>query len=213
VNTVGIAEPGCPSTPVTALVGYLDRHAPEKSVSLRRRFPGAAAALAPGRQLGPHDHAAPPENLLAYIELARETLATAEEQIEIDTAILRKRLRIAARVRLIGALVATLSAAGLIGALIADARTLAFSGAAVSFVSSVSTLVAQHVEAPIFGDGSGPQALFTELVGLKQQLRMHRQEAELAARGALSSEAALALVRQANKLVAELDGIEMKLGR
>jgi hypothetical protein len=207
------AETDDPVTVVTALVGYLDKHSPEMAVDLRKRFPGAARVLAPGKQLGPDDDEAGPKQTAALLQLSREALSTAKAQIEINTATLHGRLRFAARIRLVGALVATLSGAGLIGALIAEARILAFSGAAISFVSSVATLIAQYVEAPIYGDNSGPQALFASLVPLKQQMFELLQEVELAARGVAGEASALALVRQANKLVAELDGIEMKMGR
>ena len=201
-----------PVTQVTALVSYLDKHAPETSAHLRERFPDAAAALAPGKQLGPLDDASAGETAV-FLELAREALIAAKTQIETNTALLKERLRLAARIRLIGALVATLSGAELIGALIAEARILAFSGAVISFVSSVATLTAQYVKSPIYGDNTGPQALFASLVPLRQQVTEQLQEVELAAKGATGDSSALGLVRQANKLVAELDGIEMKMGR
>jgi hypothetical protein len=213
MTTVKAAGYDDPITVVTALVGYLDKHAPDMTVALRKRFPDAAAVLAPGKQLGPGDDAAVSGKTAVFLELAREALITAKAQIETNTATLKGRLRFAARIRLIGALVATLSGAGLIGALIAEARILAFSGAAVSFASSVATLIAQYVESPVYGENTGAQALFASLVPLKQEVIEQLHEVELAARGAVGKASALALVRQANKIVANLDAIEMKLGR
>lgn len=204
---------GAVVTQVTALVDYLHRQAPETAAALRAKFPEAADSLTPGKWLGSGDEAFSTQQTMAFLELAREALGTARRQVDKSTDMLRARMRFAARFRLFGSFVAALSGAGMIGALIAEARILAFAGAAISFLSSLATLVAQYVEAPMYGENTGPQALFASLVPLKQQITECLQEVELAAQGRLHGLSALALVRQANKLVAELDGIEMKIGK
>ena len=219
---------------VSALVDYLEQHDPARIAGLRERFPGERELLAPGRKLGnvvrsedPHQEA-PRQRLrelfhfdsttdiekdhsALLITLAHEALEAAKARLGDNSETLKRRMRRAANVRLGGNLVAALSGVGLIGALVAEAQLAAIATATVSLTSTTVSLVSQHLDAPVYGKGSGTRELFGQLVIMTRNIVELEQMLAIRDRTGYSPLVPEELARRANALVAELRSLEVMI--
>jgi hypothetical protein len=127
---------------VQAIVNLLNRREPAALAELRARFPSQANLLEPGKRLGPE--AAAESEMLK--ELARLTIVVAKTESETVSQKVRRRIRMSSRLRLAGAMVASLSSGGLVAALSQGSTAVALVSGCIAFLSSSFTLIAQYLE-------------------------------------------------------------------
>lgn len=146
---------------INALVGLLNTYHPATLEELKRKHPAYAAQLEPGIRLG----AVEISDAHVYVEVALHGLQTARERVEPNMRRLRHRLSRAKRLRLIGQIVAAMTSIGLLTALLAGwDQGVTVATAVVNFAAVVASLVAGHLEAPLYGGTGTLIDLFETLV-------------------------------------------------
>lgn len=128
--------------PIQALVDLLGREDPGGLEGLQRAYPSYKRALEPGKKLG--DEAPPTEQLLQ--DLARLTIGAAKREGQTTSQQIQRKIRVSGRLRLVGAIVSSLSSGTFMAALSQGSTRAAWVGGAIAFASSSFTLIAQYVE-------------------------------------------------------------------
>jgi hypothetical protein len=191
---------------VNGLVGLLADHRPEALDALRVRYPEQAQVLRPGTMMGSST-----VDSLLLVELALEGLRVVQARAEPNLRRLRSRLARAKNLRLAGNVVATLTGAGLIAALVADADLLAKIAAVVNFAVSLFALGAAHLETPVYGGPGSLLQSYETLVNAAARAEQLSAELEACLRVKARPAQALELVRRANELAGELRVAERAL--
>lgn len=187
---------------VWALIDYLDHHSPPVMARVRAENP-ELSELSSGRQLGPSVGKAD-----VYADIAKSALEIAENKIDSMSAYLKTRMMRAARWRMISSITAAVSTAGLVGALLVNARIAAIVTASVNVIASIVSILTQQFENSFLGQGPNAYELFKKLVSLAARVVGLRNELTLAEISNFSEDELLELTRKANALVAELHEVE-----
>jgi hypothetical protein len=194
----------------SALGRLLRQDRPEEAAALARAHPELAAALAGVKVLGEGAGAAAPADRLreGLMEMARLGLAAAAARVARIGQSLPRRARRAKRLKLFGGLVAAVSSAGVISALALAQPLAAMLSAGLSLVTSVTALVGEHIESPLFGARKSLAELLAEMLAIEKDIR-DAEIALLEAAAAPSTAAAGALARAANEIAARLRVLEL----
>jgi hypothetical protein len=164
-----------------AIVELIQASAPERLAQLKRSFPEDLDLLSAGLPLGEKD--GPPTSHGVFCELARAGLEEAKREVAaILSDLPRKALR-AKRIRLAGAILATVISAGVVSsAIFGDTRTTVIT-ALISFAATTIGLLANYLETPVFGT-KGVAELIEECL----RLEVDSQNAMLALEQQLAGE-------------------------
>jgi len=152
---------------VNSIVELLAAEAPVRLHALRQRYPEQEQMLRVGRILGTNQSR---QSDRIYCDLCSAGLDAAEQHLTRLLQVLPTRLTRAKKLRLIASIVTSLTSAGVLAAVFADATLVSRVTATVAFVAAVSTLLAQYLEVPLSGKGTIANHL-EELVGLEVRLR------------------------------------------
>jgi hypothetical protein len=204
---------------INGLVSLLEDHGSIALDDLRARFPEYAADLRSGALLGSRTENArrkagvtKQSPGLAWIEVASSALRVAVERSRPNADRVRARLALAKNLRLVGSIVATLTGAGLIGSLSAQLHgPVTVATAVVNFVATLFTLVANHLEASLYGGRGTLFDLFVRMTKLTPEAEQLLQELLVHGRTDPNAADALECVRRANVLATELRTIEENL--
>jgi hypothetical protein len=135
----------------------LRRRQPDLVTGLTALYPNLESALEGRRPLGPEVAAEAAQDAgatAAATEIAKAALVEARKDLNEVLAVLTRRTRTLARLRLAGGVITSISSAGVIAALIGSNFTAQISSAMVAFASSMLALVAGYIEDFSGGDGS-----------------------------------------------------------
>jgi hypothetical protein len=135
---------------------------------LRERYPSQDDWLRAGMQMGEAAEQDIPTQF--YCDLCRGGVVFAERQVEALLERLPRRLARAKRLRLVSAIIASLSSAGVISFLFIKAISEAEITSAVAFIASVGNLVAEYLETTI-GGGKGIYDGISEMLQIEGSLR------------------------------------------
>ena len=137
---------------VNALVELLDRHERHALETLRQRYPSDRELLTVGTVMGGGGASQSLSPEAVYLDLAIEGLQTAKARVEPNIQRLRSRLQNAKRIRLIGQIIGAVTSAGLIAAILGEWRTpVTITTALINFGAVLCTLIAGHLETPLYG--------------------------------------------------------------
>ncbi len=138
-----------PAPKANAIVELLKASAPERLNQLQRTFPHEVNLLSEGLPLGPGDGLEHSHGVLC--ELTRAGLEEAKREVAAILAELPRRALRAKRIRLAGAVLATVISAGVVSsAIFGDTRTTIIT-ALISFAATTIGLLANYLETPLFG--------------------------------------------------------------
>ncbi len=188
---------------IWAMIDYLDQNNPSFMSRIRKENPDIAPALSSGRTLGSNEG-----KVSIYSEIAKSSLEMAENKIDTTTAFLKRRMARAAHWRMFASITAAISTAGLIGALLVNARLASIITASVNVIASVVSIASQQLEVSFFGHGPNSYEIFRKLVSLASRVVGLRSELKLAEVSESSESEVLELTRRANALIAELQEVE-----
>ena len=183
----------------SALVGLLSDHSPDDLSELRACYPDFAQLLQPGTTLGTLD-----ADTRVLVELALRSLRVVQARAQPNLERLRTRLARAKMLRLLGGVVSTLTGAGLIAALVADAQLLAKLAAVVNFAVTLFALVASHLETPVYGGPGSLLESYETLAAADARAGLLAAELEACLHTKPRRAQVLDLVRRANELAADL---------
>jgi hypothetical protein len=137
---------------------------------LRDSHPDYASLLRPGMVMGEASPATTDRRRL-YCDLCREGIQASETQLANLLKSLPVRLARAKKLRLAAAIVSSVASAGVLTAVFANAAMAARVAAAIAFLATLGTLLAQYFETPIVGAKAGVGEYLQELIGLEKQLQ------------------------------------------
>jgi hypothetical protein len=192
---------------VDALVNALNRYQPEQLDKLRQQYPEQSELLALGQLMGEVN----PDTILVA-KLAIMTLKAIKPPARSILNLLRRRLKQARKIRLIGNIVSAISSAGLISAVLVDSKGAALASALINLVSSVSQLISQHLESSSFGNQKGIQELFDQLVETVVDIEELESKLAVALKIQDNQEELLRLAQESNALVAQVRKVELTTG-
>jgi hypothetical protein len=192
---------------VDALVNALNRYQPEQLDKLRQQYPEQSELLALGQLMGEVN----PDTILVA-KLAIMTLKAIKPPARSILNLLRRRLKQARKIRLMGNIVTAISSAGLISAVLVDSKGAALASALINLVSSVSQLISQHLESSSFGNQKGLQELFEQLVETVVDIEELESKLAVALKIQDNPEELLRLAQESNALVAQVRKVELTTG-
>jgi hypothetical protein len=192
---------------VDALVNALNRYQPEQLDKLRQQYPEQSELLALGQLMGEVN----PDTILVA-KLAIMTLKAIKPPARSILNLLRRRLKQARKIRLMGNIVTAISSAGLISAVLVDSKGAALASALINLVSSVSQLISQHLESSSFGNQKGIQELFDQLVETVVDIEELESKLAVALKIQDNPEELLRLAQESNALVAQVRKVELTTG-
>jgi hypothetical protein len=193
---------------VTSLVSLLAAQDSPALENLRKRYP-TVTGLQPGlKVLGAEKDI----SVLAFQELAIETLRVSRSRMAEIGRHLDKRLRWARRVRLGSSLVGGLASAGLLGAVLLEQRLATLVSAAVTFISSSLAVVGDFVENGAAGTAGGLASMRLRAAAAIGQIAALDGEVKLLSALNASSSERITVIQQANALAAEVRQIEFEAG-
>ena len=192
---------------VDALVNALNRYQPEQLDKLRQQYPEQSELLALGQLMGE----VTPDTILVA-KLAIMTLKAIKTPARSILNLLRRRLKQARKIRLMGNIVSAISSAGLISAVLVDSKGAALASALINLVSSVSQLISQHLESSSFGNQKGIQELFDQLVETVVDIEELESKLAVALKIQDNPEELLRLAQESNALVAQVRKVELTTG-
>ena len=166
---------------VNSIVELLEADNPARIAELRARYPAQADTLRKGLVLGT---ARPPDaSTQIYCDLCREGLAAGERQLAVLLRELPRRLARAKRLRLLAALAASLTSAGVMSAVFSGSPTLAKITSVIAFAATAANLLAHYAETPVAGGHGSLADSLDELVRIEGQLHDARARLSVAERG------------------------------
>ena len=192
---------------VDALVNALNRYQPEQLDKLRQQYPEQSELLALGQLMGEVN----PDTILVA-KLAIMTLKAIKTPARSILNLLRRRLKQARKIRLMGNIVSAISSAGLISAVLVDSKGAALASALINLGSSVSQLISQHLESSSFGNQKGIQELFDQLVETVVDIEELESKLAVALKIQDNQEELLRLAQESNALVAQVRKVELTTG-
>ncbi|MEG4535229.1 hypothetical protein [Microcoleus sp. D2_18a_D3] len=192
---------------VNALVDALNRYQPEQLDKLRQQYPEQSELLALGQLMGEVN----PDTILVA-KLAIMTLRAIKTPGRNILNRLRRRLRRARKIRLMGNIVTAISSAGLISAVLVESKGAAIASALINLVSSVSLLISQHLESSSLGNQNGLQELFDQLVEAVVDIEDLESKLTVALKTQDNEDELLRLAQEANALVAQVRKVELIIG-
>ena len=192
---------------VDALVNALNRYQPEQLDKLRQQYPEQSELLALGQLMGE----VTPDTILVA-KLAIMTLKAIKTPARSILNLLRRRLKQARKIRLMGNIVSAIRSAGLISAVLVDSKGAALASALINLVSSVSQLISQHLESSSFGNQKGIQELFDQLVETVVDIEELESKLAVALKIQDNPEELLRLAQESNALVAQVRKVELTTG-
>jgi hypothetical protein len=192
---------------VNALVDALNRYQPEQLDKLRQQYPEQSELLALGQLMGEVN----PDTILVA-KLAIMTLKAIKTPARSILNLLRRRLKQARKIRLMGNIVTAISSAGLISAVLVDSKGAALASALINLASSVSQLISQHLESSSFGNQKGIQELFDQLVETVVDIEELESKLAVALKIQDNPEELLRLAQESNALVAQVRKVELTTG-
>ncbi|AKG23014.1 hypothetical protein [Calothrix sp. 336/3] len=149
---------------------------------------------------------------IAVAELAIIALSTTKTRIDICLTWLRRRLKSSMKLRLIGNLVSAVTSVGLISAVLMESRNAAIATAVINFISSVSLVISQYLESPLFAKNNNPQELFDQLIQSVSEAENLQFKLTVAIKMGATNAELLELSEKANNLVASVRKIEAIIG-
>jgi hypothetical protein len=197
----------------TALVRLLREYDPAVLSQLHADGEKAGIAFRDDFELGVRESAAPTSQTALQVRarLARAGLQVVRRRVGPNLDRLRSRLARARTIRLWGNLLAAALSAGVIGALLANENNLAKLSAVLEFLVVSSTLLADHLEAALYGGKRPNLDLFQELARDAADAEGLDLELQAVEEGALSASAAEKLIGRANAVAARLRRNEQDL--
>jgi hypothetical protein len=192
---------------VNALVDALNRYQPDQLDKLRQQYPEQSELLAQGQLMGEVN----PEPILVA-KLAIMTLKAIKTPARNILNRLRKRLKRARKIRLIGNIVTAISSAGLISAVLVDSKGAAIASALINLVSSISLLISQHLESSSFGNQNGLHELFDQLVETVVDMEDLESKLTVALKIQDDEDELLRLAQESNALVAQVRKVQLIIG-
>jgi hypothetical protein len=155
---------------INSIVELLSASAKDTGVLdvLRERYPNQRDWLRAGMEMGEADE----QNVAMqfYCDLCREGVLAAEQEVAALLERLPRRVARAKRLRLVSAIITSLSSAGVISFLFINAISEAEITSAVAFIASVGNLVAEYLETTIGGRKSIYDGI-TEMLQIEGRLR------------------------------------------
>lgn len=149
--------------PVRAISNLMAHNAGQRLADLRLKFPEYPEFFDPKYTLGVNEAKAAveangpdftlnPRKTEALLALIDDGLSLINTRIPIIIRALSHRLKTTRQIKLAGGAVAALSSAGVISALAISKPTVALASAILGFLSSLASLVGDHLEKPLVGD-------------------------------------------------------------
>jgi hypothetical protein len=164
MNVTSAAEPR-----FNSIVELLASANPATLDRLRNSHPDYATLLRPGMVMGGAGPATDRRKL--YCDLCREGIQAAETQLAALLQNLPVQLARAKKLRLAAAVVSSIASAGVLTAVFANAALEARVAAAIAFLATLGTLLAQYFETPIVGAKPSIGEYLHELIGLEKRLQ------------------------------------------
>ena len=110
-----------------------------------------------------------------------------------------------------GNIIATLTGAGLIAALVADADLLAKAAAVVNFTVTLFALVATHLETPVYGGSGSVLEAYETLITASSEADELTTALQTSVRIGSDKEHIWELVRRANEVASKMRLVERRL--
>jgi hypothetical protein len=193
---------------VNALVSTLERYDRTALLQLQKQYPAEERLLQPGIELG----VTATRRTAVLVDLAKRATATVRDRINPTIDVVRRKLRLARRLRLSGSVVAIISSAGLISAVSVHWSNLGFVTAGINALASLTTLFANYFDGPVTGSRRLGGEVLSTLIQLSVNVLKVEQELALMDADIDSEQKARALVRRANELAAEFHEVETLIG-
>ena len=188
---------------LNALIELLSRHESHTLDTLRRKYPDHREILTVGTMMGGGGESAPPHQV--YIDVALEGLRTAKTRVEPNLQRLRERLHTAKRIRLIGQIIGAVTSAGLIAAILGNWQTpITITTALINFAAVLCTLIASHLETPLYGGQGSLIDSFETLAGTSVEAEEVIQTLQLFVRTPPEESRILEQVSRANAIANKL---------
>ena len=194
---------------VNALVNTLNLYRPDQLDALRQRYPDHSELLTPGKWLGESNNTGNTGVVVA--ELAIYTLQAITEDANNGLRSLHRRLRRAAKIRLMSKIVSALTSAGLISAVLVESKGVAIATASINCVSSVSLLISEYLESSFSGRQNRRQDL-NQLIKAVVDIEMLEFKLTIGIQTKANDEKLLKLAQEANAVVALVRGILSSIG-
>jgi hypothetical protein len=195
--------------PLRAIAVLLSDTNPQALADLRARYPNHERLFEPAYVLGQEPIEAARSSVLQEVEplraFAEAGLTAAELKLEQLVAVLSKRIKRARSVKLAGAITASVSSVGVISALALAQSETALLTALVGLVSSIASLLGEHMEQPLIGGQKSLGELLGDALSAEGRARDLRVEFLGGAFGSL--DAILSLATRVNEVAARVRAI------
>lgn len=189
-----------------AVVDLLNRQEPSALERLRNKFPIYANALRPGKMLGTNDYSLQHEMLK---DLANATVGIAKQECTNVYTLLSHKIKLLARIRLGGAIIASVSSAGLVLALTQGSSHTALATGILTFITTCFNLVAQYLE-EYAGGKKSPQELREKLTNHIKIITEVEFETQLMA-ACNKLDGLESTIRKLNTSIAEIRQIQLSI--
>lgn len=198
---------------INALVGLLGSYDPATLEALRTSYSAYELYLKPGNllgnKLGAKDDAV--DIARVYSDVALKGLETARERVQPNLQRLRRRLGRAKTIRFSGQLVAAVTSAGLLTAILAGWEREAIAPAVLNFSAIVCALGAGYLETPLHGGSGNLIEMFEKLVTMDVRALQLSEELYVLQQTGAGADRVLEKVAEANELATKLRVIEQML--
>lgn len=159
--------------PLRAIAELLANAAPQTLQHLRSKFPEDAELFKQGYVLGESTSSPDPSSrkLAAIRAFAEAGLNTTEAEAERIIQILTERLKLARKIKLVGSIIASISSVGIISALALGQPSTALVTAIIALISSLSSLIGEHLTQPLIGEAKGGADLLSQTLTAERRAR------------------------------------------
>ena len=163
-----------PNVKINSLVGLINYRNPKFLKGLKEKFPEYTKQLTPGTVLGSGaDHK-------VLILLSIEGLEQVLNEVDPSIRKLHQRLSRAKNIKLGGQIVAALTSAGLVGAVLGDwEKMLILTTACINFVSVILAMIGTHLETPLYGGNESLVKVFENVIKYESEAKQLLQELKI----------------------------------
>lgn len=195
------------SLKVNSLVDLISKNDPESYGKILNKYPASSEYLQPGLILGEVS-----VEVKAVAELTIGALSQVMNSSRKITGKLQKKIDRHRAVRLTGNIVAALTGAGLISAILIGETEVAIITAIVNFISILSVLISDFIESSLYGEKKDINQYIQYLIKSVVDADRYKAEIELLLAKDSSEGEIITLVKKANLVAAELRAAEMYVG-
>lgn len=196
---------------VNALVSFLGDYAPSYLANMKRNFPTYSELLKSGVPLGKVPATSKTDRIV-LINLTQESLRIAKNHAEPNMDRMRVRLARARMLRLVSNIAATITSVGLLSAILGQSsKAVIVVTAMLNFLVTSVALVANYLEAPLYGDQGSPVDLLQTLITSTVEAEQIDSALEVLRHNKGTNDEIFSLVSKANATIARLRTAELQL--